>query len=320
MKYYLFFLLFILICWFYYFEQNDLYHLLSKNIPVILTMVFGSFIAGGTAEGGGAVAFPVFTLLLNVEPFVAKNFSLAIQSIGMTSASLIILGLKIPIEKKAILYSIIGGIVGLLIGTFYLQKIFSPKLLKLLFVSIWLGFGFALFKINKLDSRKINDSIQLKKDDKLKLIVFGFIGGIITSFFGNGIDILIFCLLTLYFNLSEKVATPTSVIIMSILTIFGFLLHSFVLKNFPEEAFNYWLCCIPVVVFFAPLGAYIVSLLNRKVIAYFLYSVLIIQYLGAVIILKPSLYKLFLSLTVIFVFAFIFYKLNKKSHYYESSN
>jgi uncharacterized membrane protein YfcA len=283
-------------------------------------MVFGSFIAGGTAEGGGAVAFPVFTLLLNIEPFVAKNFSLAIQSIGMTSASLIILGLKIPIEKKAILYSIIGGILGMLIGTFLLQNIFSPKILKLLFVSIWLGFGFALFKINRLDTRKIKENIQFKKNDKLKLILFGFVGGIITSFFGNGIDILTFCLMTLYFNLSEKVATPTSVIIMTILTIFGFLLHVFVIKNFPKEAFNYWLCCIPVVVIFAPLGAYIVSLLNRKVIAHFLYSVLIIQYLGAVIILNPSLYKLLLSLTVIFVFAFIFYKLNKKNHYYENSN
>ena len=320
MKYYLFFLLFIMTCWFYYFEQNDLYYLLSKNIPVIVTMVFGSFIAGGTAEGGGAVAFPVFTLLLNIEPFVAKNFSLAIQSIGMTSASLIILGLKIPIEKKAILYSIIGGILGMLIGTFLLQNIFSPKILKLLFVSIWLGFGFALFKINRLDTRKIKENIQFKKNDKLKLILFGFVGGIITSFFGNGIDILTFCLMTLYFNLSEKVATPTSVIIMTILTIFGFLLHVFVIKNFPKEAFNYWLCCIPVVVIFAPLGAYIVSLLNRKVIAHFLYSVLIIQYLGAVIILNPSLYKLLLSLTVIFVFAFIFYKLNKKNHYYENSN
>jgi uncharacterized membrane protein YfcA len=200
------------------------------------------------------------------------------------------------------------------------KNIFSPKILKLLFVSIWLGFGFALFKINRLDTRKIKENIQFKKNDKLKLILFGFVGGIITSFFGNGIDILTFCLMTLYFNLSEKVATPTSVIIMTILTIFGFLLHVFVIKNFPKEAFNYWLCCIPVVVIFAPLGAYIVSLLNRKVIAHFLYSVLIIQYLGAVIILNPSLYKLLLSLTVIFVFAFIFYKLNKKNHYYENSN
>jgi uncharacterized membrane protein YfcA len=32
-----------------------------------LTMVFGSFIAGSTSEGGAAVAFPVLTLLFKVK-------------------------------------------------------------------------------------------------------------------------------------------------------------------------------------------------------------------------------------------------------------
>ncbi len=47
---------------------------------IALTMMFGSIIAGGTSMGGGAVAFPVFTKLLNVSPHDAKVFSLAIQS------------------------------------------------------------------------------------------------------------------------------------------------------------------------------------------------------------------------------------------------
>ena len=320
MKYYFLFFTVVIISWYYYLDTNNLFTILSNNLPVMLTMVFGSFIAGGTAEGGGAVAFPVFTLLLNIDPFVAKNFSLAIQSIGMTSASLIIYGLRIPIEKKAILYSIIGGIPGLLIGTFYFQNIFSPKLLKLLFVSIWLGFGFALYIVNRNCKREVFDKISFKKNDKLKLILFGFLGGIITSFFGNGIDIFVFCFLTLYFNLSEKVATPTSVIMMTILTIFGFLLQFFVLKNFPDEAFNYWLCCIPVVLIFAPLGAYLVSLLNRKYIALFLYLVLIVQFIGALIILKPGFYKFLFCAAVVMVFAYIFNKLNTKRITHENFN
>ena len=86
--------------------------------PASITMMFGSFIAGASAEGGGAIAFPVFTLLLKIPPADARNFSFAIQSIGMVSASLLIIGRRIPIEWRGITYPAIGGLVGLIIGTY----------------------------------------------------------------------------------------------------------------------------------------------------------------------------------------------------------
>lgn len=46
-------------------------------------MIFGAAIAGMTSEGGGAVAFPVMTLVLGIEPTVARDFSLMIQSCGL---------------------------------------------------------------------------------------------------------------------------------------------------------------------------------------------------------------------------------------------
>lgn len=42
---------------------------------------FSAFL-GMTSEGGGAVAFPVMTLLLNIDTKVARDFSLMIQSCG----------------------------------------------------------------------------------------------------------------------------------------------------------------------------------------------------------------------------------------------
>jgi uncharacterized membrane protein YfcA len=47
-----------------------------------ITMIFGSFIGGATAEGGGAVAFPVMTLVLHLAPSVARDFSFMIQCCG----------------------------------------------------------------------------------------------------------------------------------------------------------------------------------------------------------------------------------------------
>ncbi|MEO0975313.1 MAG: sulfite exporter TauE/SafE family protein, partial [Pseudomonadota bacterium] len=45
---------------------------------IMPTMLVGSLIAGATAEGGGAVAFPVLTLGLGVAPHVARDFTLMI--------------------------------------------------------------------------------------------------------------------------------------------------------------------------------------------------------------------------------------------------
>jgi uncharacterized membrane protein YfcA len=54
------------------------------------------------------------------------------------------------------------------------------------------------------------------------LLATGFMGGIFSSISGSGIDICSFAILTLLFRLSEKTATPTSVLLMSINTLVGF--------------------------------------------------------------------------------------------------
>ena len=63
---------------------------LSHHWESAFTMIFGSFLAGSSPEGGGAVAFPVFTKVLEVPAQVARTFSLSIQAVGMTMAALII--------------------------------------------------------------------------------------------------------------------------------------------------------------------------------------------------------------------------------------
>ena len=255
----------------------------------MLTMLVGSFIAGASPEGSAAVAYPVFTLLLEIPPAVARNFSFAIQSIGMTSASLLILGLRVKVEWRYILFVTIGGIFGLVFGTYYVVPLISPVLAKLFFVSLWLSFGLALWRENRRPQREVFETIQnFGQSDKARLIAFGFIGGIISSIFGTGINILTFCLMTIYYRVSEKVATPSSVIIMTIETILGFFLHAQILQDFTQESFQLWLACVPVVVFFAPLGAFVITKLPRQGIAKILYVILVVQFVGAMFVIKPT--------------------------------
>jgi uncharacterized membrane protein YfcA len=275
-------------------------------------MIFGSFVAGSSPEGSAAISYPIFTLLLNIPPATARNFSFAIQSIGMTGAALLILGLRIKVEWNYIKYVTLGGIIGLVFGTYEVVPLVSPVMAKLFFVSLWLSFGIALWRENRRPSRKVFDEISdFRSSDMARLILFGFIGGIISSLFGTGINIFTYCIMTIYYGISEKVATPSSVIIMTIETILGFFIHTQILKDFQPAAFEMWIACVPLVIFFAPLGAFIVNKLPRKRIAQFLYIILFVQFIGAMLVIKPSAIKLIMCASVLTVGLFLFTYLAK---------
>ena len=255
-----------------------------------LTMVFGSFIAGASSEGGGAIAYPVMTLLFNIEPDVARNFSFAIQSVGMTFAAIWIFISGIKIEKNYLLIAGIGGFFGIIFGSFYIAPLIKPEFAKMMFVSFWLSFGIALWIVNFINQRKSTDQLDLlSKTQMIELFAVGIIGGIFSSVLGNGIDICTFSYVVLKYRLSEKIATPTSVILMASNAITGFILQYFFLDSIQPEVINYWLVSVPVVIFGAPLGAFVITLINRKTIAGILIAIIIIQFLTAIFIIKPGL-------------------------------
>ncbi|UFH52708.1 sulfite exporter TauE/SafE family protein [Spirosoma sp. KNUC1025] len=286
---YFLFLVSVLSSWAWYMNSLPDVGFLMRRWAAALTMILGSFIAGSSPEGSAAISYPVFTLLLKIPPPVARNFSFAIQSIGMTSATLLILGLHVRVDWNYIRYVTLGGVFGLIFGTYYVVPLISPVAAKLFFVSLWLSFGITLWRENRNPSRIVFDAIpNFQTSDMIRLALFGLVGGIISSIFGTGINIFTFCLVTIYYGLNEKVATPSSVIIMTIETLLGFFLHAQILHDFSQESLELWLTCIPVVVFFAPLGAFVITKLARSIIARLLYVILMVQFAGAMVVIKPS--------------------------------
>lgn len=279
----------VLLVWAIYMSVNDRWHLFEELWFMSLTMVFGSFIAGSSAEGGGAVAFPVMTLIFKIPPEVARNFSLAIQSIGMTTASYLILVKRFKVEYTYLIPASLGGTIGIVIGTYYLVPMIPAPFAKMLFVSFWLSFGFVLFYINVIYKRKINQRLpKLGWFEKITIVCVGILGGGLSALLGSGLDIFSFSYVTMRYHLSEKIATSTSVMIMAINSIIGFSLHYFIVNDFGQQEFNYWLVCIPVVVFGAPAGAYFINKRTRGFISKFLYIIILAQFIGAIYIIRPS--------------------------------
>ncbi|KAH7727099.1 Protein C15A11.4 [Aphelenchoides avenae] len=249
------------------------------QMPV--TMILGATIGGMTSEGGGAVAFPVMTFILHLDPTVARDFSLMIQTIGMGAALFVIVFMRIQIEWRAILFGLMGSIPGAILGFHVLDPLFAPPEKKMMFVSIWTSFAFALWLLNRDKKRKTVPVIQAFCWWKaLVLLTTGFVGGVFTSFAGSGVDIATFSMVTLLFSVSEKTATPTTVVLMALLTQFCFYWRAVMMADIDQLAWDYLKVSVPVVVMFAPLGSFLGSHFHRQVMAHAVYILEIAALVG----------------------------------------
>lgn len=297
----------------YLYTSPESWQLLQKYWQVTLTMVLGSFIAGATSEGGGAIAFPVFTKLLQVHPHDAKVFSLAIQSIGMTAASFTILLLRIKIDKQFIFWASLGGIPGLLLGTGFVASFLPPTLLRLSFTAMVSSFAITLFILN-WKPRNYNDTLSEIGAKQLSILLFsGFCGGIMSGLVGNGIDIICFSVMVLLFRIGEKIATPTSVVLMAINAIVGFIWHTAVIGDFSTEMQNYWLAAVPVVIIGAPLGALFCSKLNNKTIASCLISLIAIELFTSIWLIDFNAQLIIFTITMCSLFTTLYLFMSKSA-------
>ncbi|VDN53802.1 unnamed protein product [Dracunculus medinensis] len=300
------FMLFQIIYWLLAYRYKFLYLFREKYI-MSLIMIFGGLIGGMTTEGGGAVAFPAMTLVLHIDPTIARDFSLMIQSCGLSAAAFTIFFMSIVVEWYSIIFSSLGAIFGIIVGLEVIDQRITPPQKKMAFVSIFFSFALALFILNSEKKRIIFDRIQNFSPLKATvLVVNGFFGGILTAVTGSGIDIYSFSILTLLFRINEKVATPTSVVLMFLNSIAGFFWRQFIQQEISKDAWEYFAVCVPVVVLCAPTGSFLASHFHRLVLANLIYFLEIVALGGAIIAIKPEWGLILLSLVMISV-SFVFY-------------
>lgn len=239
---------------------NDLAFLGSHwHYPAI--MVVGAFVAGLTPEGGGAVAFPVLSVFFSVDRILARDFSLMIQSIGMTSASIFILTNKAntPGTYKPLLWFIPVAFAGFVLGMLLLQTI-PVYIIQALFLSLITTFAIAYFY-----SKHRGDLPSLTASgprDHVVLVVILILGGMCASLFGTGADIILYTLLVTRFAMNEKKATHMSIMLMAAISVLGYAYRHFIDAGLTADQYRTWLCAYPVVLFMAPFGTYILQGMN----------------------------------------------------------
>jgi uncharacterized membrane protein YfcA len=227
------------------------------------TMVVGAFVAGSTPEGGGAVAFPVLNIFLNIDRVLARDFSLMIQSVGMTSASIFILTDKRTRIRafRPLLWWVPIAFVGFVFGMLTLQSI-RVYIIQAIFLALTASFTITYY----FSSHRGRHGVYREKSltDRLFVTAIVFAGGMCTSLFGVGADILLYTVLVTHFMMREKLATQMSVIIMASLSILGFVYRGVYEGALTSYQIQTWLCAFPVVMIMAPLGSLVLKKIDTE--------------------------------------------------------
>ena len=85
-----------------------LWSVVCERWPIALAMAGGSFVGGSSPVAGGTIGFPLLVYVFNQPASLGRTFSLAIQSIGMVSASIYILTRRRTIEWRILRFALLG--------------------------------------------------------------------------------------------------------------------------------------------------------------------------------------------------------------------
>lgn len=236
----------------------------TAHWPIALAMALGSYVAGSTPMGGGTVGFPVLVLFFDQPATLGRDFSFAVQSIGMTSASIFILSRRQPLAWSMLQGSMLGAVVGLPLGIFWIAPYLAELWIKICFAVVWASFGVLhLYRLDEIASHDGMTEFDERWDFRVGFAIGFLSAATVAAVTGVGIDMVLYAVLVLLTRTDLKIAIPTSVIIMAFTSVLGIAIKNLT-TGFQPGVFENWLAAAPIVALGAPLGAFIVAFLGRK--------------------------------------------------------
>ncbi|WP_308366917.1 MULTISPECIES: sulfite exporter TauE/SafE family protein [unclassified Microbulbifer] len=242
----------------------DNWQMAKEHWPMALAMALGSYAAGSTPMGGGTVGFPVLVLLFDTPASLGRDFSFAVQAIGMVSASFFLLARRQPLAGNMLKGAMLGSLLGTPLGIQLIAPLVPELWIKLVFAVVWGSFGILhLYRLREITAHSGSGGLQPRRDFRIGFALGAVAGATAVSVTGVGIDMVIYAALVLLCRVDLKIAIPTSVVIMAFNSVVGVVVKS-VGGGWHPEVYGNWLAAAPVVILGAPLGVFIVSLIDRK--------------------------------------------------------
>ncbi len=294
---------------------GNYWSVVGEHWAISLAMLFGSYVAGSTPMGGGTVGFPILVLLFDFPGALGRNFGLAIQSVGMVSASIYIFCTRRPLEWTLLRSALVGSLVGTPLGAAFVAPHISDLWVKMLFAVVWASFGLMhLVKLAEIVGYSGISRGWQKLDQPIGLAI-GLLGGVVSAITGVGIDMIIYAVLVLLYRADLKIAIPTSVVLMAFTSLVGIATNLLLSQLFPDlfhvsiEVFYSWLAAAPVVAVGAPFGALVVNLISRTPTLVFVSVLCLAQFAWTAVHERLSIQTLTLSMLGIAAMNLCFYSL-----------
>ena len=250
--------------WALFVSSYNLWDTVAEHWPMALSMAIGSYAAGSTPMGGGTVGFPVLVLLFDMPASLGRDFSFAVQSIGMVSASIFILCRRQPLAWAMLRGALLGSLLATPLGILFFAPLVPELWVKLSFAVIWGSFGILhLYRLREITGHDHAGDPRCPADFRVGM-AFGAVAGFLAvSVTGVGIDMVIYAALVLLSRVDLKVAIPTSVVIMAFSSVVGVAVKS-ISGDWQPGVFGNWLAAAPVVALGAPLGVFVVAIIGRR--------------------------------------------------------
>lgn len=293
----------------------------AEHWVAAFTMVFGSFVAGATPQGGGAVAFPVFTKGLGIPAETARSFGLCIQAVGMGTAALSIVINRRTVEWRA---AATGAVVGSMAFVATLLAFgdrsapFWPidlpgSYVKVTFTLVVLAMGVVVVIGSRIPIRSVSAELPpLNHRLRVALVVSAVLGGVASALVGSGADVMVYLFVVVLFGVKADVGVPTSVVTMAAVSVVGFVVLGLIdgqlgidvdqagqvtavggetleqaLPSRQADLFGMWLAAAPVVAWGAPFGAFVASRLSSAALVRLAVVLSLGEVVSTILFLEP---------------------------------
>jgi uncharacterized membrane protein YfcA len=216
---------------------------------------------GLVGSGGSILTVPVLVYLMNINPLLATTSSLFI--VGTTS---LVGGLRAYSKKlvdfKAVTEFGIPSIFSIFITRHYILPSFGKEtiskdmFLMIVFAILMLAASISMIRNNSAEN-KTAETDKERTGKALPLLLLGLFVGVVTGLLGAGGGFLIIPTLVLFLKLPMKTAVGTSLLIIAINSLLGFL--------FSLKQFEYNWTILLIFTALAIIGIFIGSKLSEKI-------------------------------------------------------
>ena len=202
-----------------------------QEIVGFLSAVLIGIVLGLIGGGGSILSVPIFVYLLNIEPVLSTAYSLFV--VGTTS----LVGAIKNVQKRMVDFK--AGIIFSIpafIATYLTRKFLLPSIPESLFsvlgfevtksIGIMIFFSFIMIVAAYFMIKDSKDSIATTVSIRYVypiIIIEGFVIGLLTGIVGGGGGFLIIPALVLLANLPMKRAIATSLMIIAVKSLIGFI-------------------------------------------------------------------------------------------------